>query len=423
LKDKLNKASLKAGIYQSEYIMLRKLKAFAITLGLIIITWFVGRTTYRYFTFNQPPIVAMVKLEQEGTYNKDLHCAITANNNYKISYIRAFLDNKEIDLGCASSVRTKQFEVPLNIDTTHLADGKHTLDIEATDASYHHNASRKQWTFYVDNKPLRATFVEPNYKVDQGKTLHLKVQANKKLRSVSLQFLSKTYECSLINDLATTYECFIPIECEENPQEILVTANIEDLVKNTMIITTNVQITAFPFKKQKGFSISQEKLQEETEVSSSSKVLEDALAKWVKESPKKKLWHGPFDTPVEVQRITTPFGEMRVIPERGRHMHKGIDIINRPHCSVWASQTGKVIIKDRFYLTGNTVVLDHGLGVFTLYGHLEDFANIQVGDIIKKGLPVGKLGMTGYATGYHLHWEVRINNIPVDPLEWTTTVY
>jgi murein DD-endopeptidase MepM/ murein hydrolase activator NlpD len=74
-------------------------------------------------------------------------------------------------------------------------------------------------------------------------------------------------------------------------------------------------------------------------------------------------------------------------------------------------------------MTGNTVVLDHGLGVFTLYCHLEDFTDIEVGDSVKKGNPIGRLGMTGYASGYHLHWELRINNISVDPFEWTTSIY
>lgn len=365
----------------------------------------------------------MNNLEQDGTYHKELHCAITANNDYKISYVRLFVDTKEIDLGRAGNVGAKQFDVPLNIDTTHMTDGKHTLEVEAVDSSYHHNNARKQWTFYVDNKPLRATFIETSYKVDQGKTLHFKVQANKKLKTVDIQCLSKTYQCTPTDDLATTFECFIPIECEAIPQETTATATIEDLVKNTMSSTAQVKIVEFAFKKQKGFVVSQEKLNEESEVSASHKVLEEALGKWVNESPKKKMWTGPFETPVEVQRMATPFGEIRVTPERGRHLHKGVDLINRPRCPVWAAQTGKVIIKDRFFLTGNTVVLDHGLGVFTLYGHLEEYADIQVGDIVKKGNPVGKLGMTGYATGYHLHWEVRINNIAVDPIEWTTTVY
>ena len=104
-------------------------------------------------------------------------------------------------------------------------------------------------------------------------------------------------------------------------------------------------------------------------------------------------------------------------------MHQGVDLINNPKSIVWAAQIGKVIIKDRFLLTGNTVVLDHGCGVFTLYGHLEEYAELEVGDMLKKGSPVGKLGMTGNATGYHLHWEVRVNNVPVDPLEWTSKIY
>jgi murein DD-endopeptidase MepM/ murein hydrolase activator NlpD len=403
--------------------MFYKIKFFVIFLFLIIITWFIGRTTYRYFMHQTPPVVSLVRLEQGGTYSNNIKCSIVADSSYKISYVHVLLDGKAINLGDAMYVKARQFEIPLDINITQLTDGKHTLTIEAVDTSYHHNSSQAQWFFYVDNKPLRASFIEKMYKVAQGKTLHLKIQANKRLRAAVLQFLSNRYECTPISDLATTYECFIPIECEEVPQEVSVTASLEDLVKNTMTVTTNVEITLFAFKKQKGFSVSQEKLKEEKEISVDSKVLDEALLKWEKESPRKKMWHGPFDVPIEVQRISTPFGEIRVTPERGRYLHKGIDIINRPRGIICASQTGKVIIKDRFNFSGNLVVIDHGLGVFTHYGHLNDFADIHVGDIIKKGSPVGTLGMTGYATGYHLHWEVSINGVAVDPLEWTTAVY
>jgi len=65
------------------------------------------------------------------------------------------------------------------------------------------------------------------------------------------------------------------------------------------------------------------------------------------------------------------------------------------------------------------IILDHGCGILSTYGHLSDFApGIQVGSFVKKGKPVGKIGKTGYATGYHLHWELRVANIPVNPLEW-----
>jgi murein DD-endopeptidase MepM/ murein hydrolase activator NlpD len=104
-------------------------------------------------------------------------------------------------------------------------------------------------------------------------------------------------------------------------------------------------------------------------------------------------------------------------------LHKAVDIVNNPKSVVWASQNGRVIIKDRYLFSGNTVVIDHGLGVFTKYYHLDDFAELEVGDSIKKGEPVGKLGITGYANGYHLHWELMVDGVPVEPFEWTKHVF
>jgi len=72
--------------------------------------------------------------------------------------------------------------------------------------------------------------------------------------------------------------------------------------------------------------------------------------------------------------------------------------------------------------SGNTVVLDHGFGVFTYYFHLDpkDFMTVSVGDFVKKGQMIGRIGNTGYSAGYHLHWGLSVNNELVDPIEWTT---
>jgi len=403
--------------------MFYKVKSLFIGALFLSVTWFVGSAIYRYFTFSNPPIISFVDLEHGGTYSKDLRFMIAGDNDYKIKTIIVTLDDKELDLKGAGRVGAKQFSLPLVINTLGLNDGKHVVQVEAHDSSYHANGATITRDFFVDNTLLRALFAQDRYLVDQGKTLHAKITTNKPVKMVTFSLLGKDYYGTLISDDAMIYEVFIPIESEETPQEVVLSACVEDLVKNVVTIQAQVKVVPFAFKKQRGFVISQEKLTEESELFSSHRVLEQALEKWLEQSPRKKMWHGPFETPIEVQRVATPFGEIRVTPERGRHLHKGIDLINRPRCTVWAAQTGRVIIKDRFFLTGNTVVLDHGLGVFTLYGHLEDFADIQVGDVVKKGNPLGKMGMTGYATGYHLHWEVRVNNVPVDPMEWTKTIF
>ena len=137
------------------------------------------------------------------------------------------------------------------------------------------------------------------------------------------------------------------------------------------------------------------------------------------DSPHKKLWRGRFFAPVTIRAITTPFGQIRTSQQKGLYAHKAVDVVDAPRGVVWAPQDGIVVIKDRFVQTGNTIVIDHGWGVTSMLCHLEEFADINVGDPIKRGNPVGTLGKTGYATGYHLHWECRINNTPIDPIEWT----
>ena len=124
---------------------------------------------------------------------------------------------------------------------------------------------------------------------------------------------------------------------------------------------------------------------------------------------------------------STPFGEVRYNPHRGRHLHKAVDIVAPrrypKRYPIWAANHGKVIVKDRFLYSGKTVVLDHGWGVFTYYFHMSRFARIKVGDFVKKGQMIGRIGNTGYSTGDHLHWGLSVNNELVDPIEWTTTKF
>lgn len=400
--------------------MIDRLKIPVIIICVTFLTWWIGSGLFNYFTHATSPLIVLKGIEHNGSYASQVPCTISSENDYKIAQVAITLDQKPFLI---KQVKASQFEVPFAIDTTTLPDGQHTLEIEAIDASYNRNKTQKIYTFNIDNTPLHAAFIDKEYMTRQGKTLHMKIQSNKRLAHAQFKFLSNVYSFYPESEDSTRYECFVPVDCEERPSEHLITVEVEDLVKNKLKLTNKVRIGSYEFKHQRGFSVQEDKLAHEKEIGMSTKILNEALDKWLLNSPKKKLWTGPFDYPIQVQRMTTPFGEIRMTPERGRYLHKGVDLINRPKSVVWAAQDGNVIIKDRFFLTGNTVVIDHGLGIFTLYAHLEEFADVEIGNMIKKGSPIGKLGMTGYATGYHLHWELRVNNVPVDPLEWTHKVF
>ena len=403
--------------------MFQKFKTPLIVVFVSLITIVVGTKVFNYFTHSDLPEIILLGIQKDGYYTGTVECKVASDNGYKVNSIAAYLDGKKIEISDSKNIGEKSFKISFTLDTQDLFDGKHVLNIEMVDGSYNKNKNAESFDFYVDNLALKAAFLEQDCKVEQGRTIHAKIQSNKKLVQAKINFLEKNYELYPESENSKTYECFIPVECEQKSGEYILNVELKDFVNNSVDLIGKAIIKESNFPKQKGFFIAQGKLEEEKEISMSNRILEEALEKWVEDSPNKKLWSGSFESPIDIKRVSTPFGEIRTSREKGRYLHKAVDILNYPKSVVWSSQDGRIIIKDRFLLTGNTVVVDHGIGVFTMYCHLEDFGEVEVGDMVKKGNPIGRLGMTGYANGYHLHWELRVNNVAVDPFQWTKKTF
>jgi murein DD-endopeptidase MepM/ murein hydrolase activator NlpD len=121
-----------------------------------------------------------------------------------------------------------------------------------------------------------------------------------------------------------------------------------------------------------------------------------------------------------VGEITGHFGE-RLDPFSGEGaFHAGIDIASHYGDEVRASADGVVVVMDRRAGYGRLVVIDHGFGVCTWYGHMSNF-NTQVGTHVKRGDVIGYEGASGRSTGPHLHYEVRIYNTPINPWRYLRT--
>jgi murein DD-endopeptidase MepM/ murein hydrolase activator NlpD len=393
----------------------------SVFVGLVVL-W-IGGSTFRYFTYSATPEVRLVGMVRGGSYKGKVACSLEAQNGYKVYSTEFFVDDKPVNIEQTKYIKSKEFKIPFELDTTPLAEGKHVLKMISVDSSYHANKSIDQFEFFVDNKPLQVSFEKSDYKVSQGRTLHIKLQTNKPGVAAKINLFSTDFTCCPESNDSVTYEAFIPVDCEQSSGPLVMQAEAVDKVGNTVKLSCGVVVNKVNFPRQRGFYVPAEKLNDEKEVSMDNKILNDALQKWLSNSPKQKMWSGAFEMPTVVKKISTPFGEVRVTAEKGRYLHKAIDIVNDPKSVIWASQNGKVIIKDRYLMSGNTVIIDHGLGVFTKYFHLDEFANIEVGEMVKKGSPVGKLGMTGYSNGYHLHWELSVNGVSVDPVEWTKFVF
>lgn len=97
--------------------------------------------------------------------------------------------------------------------------------------------------------------------------------------------------------------------------------------------------------------------------------------------------------------------------------HTGADFAGAPGTPVLAAAPGRVVLGDLLNIRGQTLVIDHGWGVYTAYAHLSQ-RMVNAGDTVQTGQTIGLVGSSGRATGAHLHWEVWVNEIPVDPMQW-----
>jgi murein DD-endopeptidase MepM/ murein hydrolase activator NlpD len=127
-----------------------------------------------------------------------------------------------------------------------------------------------------------------------------------------------------------------------------------------------------------------------------------------------RLWSGAFQRP-RPGRITSGYGRARVFNGNVQSRHMGTDFAGQVGAPVHAVNRGIVRIVDEFYYGGNVVYIDHGAGLMTAYLHLSETA-VAVGDTVRKGQLIGRVGATGRVTGPHLHLIARYGRHTVDPL-------
>jgi len=133
-------------------------------------------------------------------------------------------------------------------------------------------------------------------------------------------------------------------------------------------------------------------------------------------------WHGAFRQPV-VGRIVTSHGARRdYLNPAGQvvaqSQHGGVDLAAPLGVPIAAAATGVVAFAGRWSIRGNVVVVDHGADVHTVHAHASELL-VAAGQEVGQGQALARVGTTGLSTGPHLHWEVRVHGIAVDPLEWT----
>jgi hypothetical protein len=205
--------------------------------------------------------------------------------------------------------------------------------------------------------------------------------------------------------------CLIPIPLGQEPY--LATVRFHVLyreIDKTFTVTIPVSSTAVPTESIDLPPASQDLMAAEL-LQKEREILYQVLDQ-LNSQPPILAWDLPVFT-----AITSAFGTERDYGELGFDYHYGVDFSGQEGDFVRATAPGIVLLAQELYSRGNTVVLAHGGGLFSLYYHLSSFL-VGVGDSVSQSQSIGRIGQTGAVTGPHLHWEARIGRIPVNPLQF-----
>lgn len=312
--------------------------------------------------------------------------------------------------------------VGLSLDTAPLSDGDHTLTALARDLSRQQNAARAAATFRTENTPPTVTVKLDPPVVAQGHTLLVRLALSKPAT------LTAGYDgapltvvgaeggpaASAAARFCRAGECWSLLGFGVDAKAVTHTLAFRavDRLGNTSSVAVTFAVTLTKW-------VVEDIVLPPDKVGLANSADENAHlnAAFAANSPI-PLWQGLFATPAPGE-ITAPFGEARSYNSGPvASYHGGVDLASPADGPVGAAAAGRVLLAEKLTVQGNTVVVDHGLGLTSAYYHLSAI-QVKPGDAVQRGQAVGLVGTTGLSTGPHLHWEMRFLGVPVDPWEWT----
>ncbi len=222
--------------------------------------------------------------------------------------------------------------------------------------------------------------------------------------SAEIEFLKKTYALYPVpsNKLAA----LIPVDINTNPRNYTVTCNCGKEKQTATLTVKEHEFKTIKLTLPKGkVSLSPENQKR----ANKEAVIQNNI--WSQNSS--KVWAGNFIAPLNTE-ISTLFGVKRIMNEKKTSVHRGMDFRGKTGTPVKAINMGTAVLSKDLFFGGNTLIVDHGMGLFSVYMHLSKI-NVSNGEKVLKGDVVGLVGMSGRATGPHLHLSVKLKGVSINP--------
>jgi len=257
----------------------------------------------------------------------------------------------------------------------------------------------------------------------QGSLILAHVRSQKSLREVTGKWNERNVYFSEGGSSASArrgpnnhlHEAFLGVDLEKAPgdYELSVSATLENGEHARCTATLAVRAGKFATES---LTVQKQFVEPNEQQAQRAVAEQEKLRQIFDQITPEKLWHGPFRVPLAGRVRGTNFGKRRILNGQPRSPHTGTDFPAPTGTLIHATQSGRVVLAEELYFSGNTVIIDHGLGIYSLYGHLS-VTDVAVGDAVKAGAVIGKVGATGRVTGPHLHWGVTVNKARINPIQ------
>ena len=407
--------------------------------GLIL--GIIGLGLYSFVKDLDPPHIVMTPNIDRTSHQRELTLRLTDPSGIRAVSVQVRKNNQiQTILDRHYTEKRQSEEVTFTLQNTSLRDGTFDLVVKATDASWagfgRGNSRTLTLPMRLDTQPPRVSMKHPPPHVRRGGSGAILYSVNKEVQYSGVRVGEYFFPGYLLEDGA--YFCIFAfpqhLEAKQYTPELVV----EDLAGNSSIgrlafvpvsvnfqrdvinITDTFLLTKMPELQhlapdadtplEQYLSINRE-----TRIANTN-ILLDLRTK----TAEHMLWSGPF---IHMPRAASRarFGDFRTYMYQGQKIdeqtHMGLDLASTVRADIPAANDGLVVFAEFLGIYGNTVIVDHGQGLMSLYSHLSGF-DVSLGDAVRKGQTLGQTGTTGLAVGDHLHFGMLLHGLEVQPLEW-----
>ena len=325
-----------------------------------------------------------------------------------------------------------------NLAKAGLKDGVVTLQVDATSSAPRFGATRtttQAHSFTLDTKPLEVAIVSIAHNINQGGAGLVVYTVSKEVEKTGIVFGDQFYPG--YRQGGNYYACLFPMPYDMDTGKFVPKVLAVDRAGNERLVGINYHLTAKSFSTdridltdaflEKIAAEFKGKFPQGTPLEIFLKVNRDerqqdrkSIADYGRKTSPTPLWQGPFLRMPNTAALGG-FAQFRTYVYQGkevdRQTHLGFDLASLAHADVPAANRGTVVFAGDFGIYGQCIIIDHGLGLQTIYGHLSRIG-VKPGDNVEKGQIIGSTGATGMAGGDHLHFETVISGQSVNPVEW-----